>query len=79
MASVLNFVFSNREQSSWDNNKGKDFHTAVAGAKSGDELVAELLAGITQVGREFCLLFTSLCRRFMWFGKNGDELWWESC
>ncbi|PNW73956.1 hypothetical protein CHLRE_13g579582v5 [Chlamydomonas reinhardtii] len=43
-AAVLNFVFSDREQRMWDNNNQRDFHTAVAGAHSGEELV-EMLYG----------------------------------
>jgi hypothetical protein len=30
-AAVLDFVFSNKERSAWDNNKNKDFHTTVLG------------------------------------------------
>jgi hypothetical protein len=31
-ALVLNFVFSTKDRSAWDNNNNKDFHTKVLGA-----------------------------------------------
>ncbi|KAG2438870.1 hypothetical protein HYH02_010668 [Chlamydomonas schloesseri] len=51
-AAVLNFVFSDREQRMWDNNGQRDFHTKVAGAHSGEELVDMLYGAMKKDSAE---------------------------
>ena len=51
-AGIVDFVFSNSACSVWDNNGGKDYHTIVQNAVSGEALVASVLAALEAAGAE---------------------------
>lgn len=51
-AGIVDFVFSNSACTVWDNNGGKDYHTVVRNAASGELLVASVLSALESAGAE---------------------------
>jgi len=51
-AAVLDFVFSDRDQRTWDNNNMKDFHTRIQGALTNEELTDILATALRKESAE---------------------------
>lgn len=62
-AAVLDFVFANEARTAWDNCNNADFHTLVAGAASGEELVGLVFDALEPTSREESLKDADMAER----------------
>jgi len=51
-AATLNFAFTNDARTVWDNDQGKDYHTAVRGGPSAEKLVQLVFQALESAGEE---------------------------